>query len=66
MERKFYQTELLNLNGKKNYRLIIDLLFHCQKPHPSLKIEYAYYQEFGPKEKFKEMKKELNLERKIE
>ncbi len=62
----YYQTELLDLNNHDNYRFILDLLFHCQKPAPSLAVKYCYYQEFGPKEKFEEVKRALNLERKME
>lgn len=65
MGNKVYQTELLDLKDKSTYRFIVDLLFHCTKPVP-LDIKYAYYQEFGPEEKFEEVKKRLNLERKIE
>lgn len=64
MGRKYFQTELLDLNNKENYRFIVDLLFHCEKP-VSPDVEYAYYQEFGHKDKFEEVKKRLNLERKL-
>ena len=64
-DEAYYQTELLDLKEKDNYKFILNLLFNCQKPAPSLAIKYCYYQEFGPEEKFEEMKKALNLEGKI-
>ncbi len=64
MGEKFYQTELLDLKKKENYRLIVDLLFHCEKP-VSPAVEYAYYEEFGPQEKFEEVKKRLGLEEEL-
>lgn len=50
--------ELADLNDSKEYRIILKFLFGCEKPL-SLITEYAYYKEFGPKEKFKEIKKRL-------
>ncbi len=54
----YYQTELLDLNNRNNYRFILDILFHCEKPLPLI-TAYCYYQEFGPKEKFEEAKNAL-------
>lgn len=64
MAEKYYQTELLDLSRKEDYRLIVDLLFHCQNP-ASIGLKYCFYEEFGPKEKFEEVKRAINLEKKL-
>lgn len=49
----------MNLENKEDYRLMIEIIFYSQKPlHPI--INYLYYEEFGPEEKFKEAKSMLD------
>jgi hypothetical protein len=61
-KRKFYQTELLDMKNPSEYRFAVELLFHSTMPKEcNPHLNFLYYKEFGPHEKFKEAEKDLEL-----
>ncbi|NIP40588.1 MAG: hypothetical protein GTN39_03640 [Candidatus Aenigmarchaeota archaeon] len=55
-----YTQELLNLDNPEEYRLALEIEFHSANP-PTPDIEWAYYKEFGPREKFEEADSKLRI-----
>ena len=62
MPKQFYRTELLDMKNPEEYRFAVDLLFHSTMPKEcSPHLNFLYYKEFGPHEKFEQAEKDLEL-----
>jgi len=61
MTTQLYRQELFDVKGnREDYRDALEIEFHSANPLTP-DIEWAYYKEFGPKEKFEEADRKLKI-----